>query len=226
MPRAAAALLYSGVTAARSIGDGLDASLKLRRSIAERQRNSARSFSSADRCSPPRAATAPSSSSNVPAAITGHREGAVGAHSQDARGGPPAGARAEGQRASMASRRFWKRAGARGCSTTAWICCWCARWPRRRTRRTSRWPSHTGDARDVADAVEIGGASPWSTGRGATKFPTPAGAHGHAGRLSRPHTRCRGGLRALLRRQAGRAGSIRWCSRWCRRACSRVRASS
>ena len=35
MPHAAAALLYSGVTAARSVGDGLDASLKLRKSIAD-----------------------------------------------------------------------------------------------------------------------------------------------------------------------------------------------
>jgi imidazolonepropionase-like amidohydrolase len=35
MPHAAAALLYSGVTAARSAGDGLDASLKLRKSIAD-----------------------------------------------------------------------------------------------------------------------------------------------------------------------------------------------
>jgi imidazolonepropionase-like amidohydrolase len=35
MPRSAAALLYSGVTAARSAGDGLEASLKLRKSIGE-----------------------------------------------------------------------------------------------------------------------------------------------------------------------------------------------
>jgi imidazolonepropionase-like amidohydrolase/ABC-type multidrug transport system permease subunit len=35
MPHAAAALLYSGVTAARSAGDGLDASLALRKQIAE-----------------------------------------------------------------------------------------------------------------------------------------------------------------------------------------------
>jgi imidazolonepropionase-like amidohydrolase/ABC-type multidrug transport system permease subunit len=35
MPRSAAALLYSGVTATRSVGDGLDASLKLRKSIAD-----------------------------------------------------------------------------------------------------------------------------------------------------------------------------------------------
>ena len=34
MPRAAAALLYSGVTTARSVGDGLDASLKLRGELA------------------------------------------------------------------------------------------------------------------------------------------------------------------------------------------------
>ncbi|MEO8369948.1 MAG: amidohydrolase family protein [Candidatus Solibacter sp.] len=35
MPRSAAALLYSGVTAARSAGDGLDGSLKLRREVAD-----------------------------------------------------------------------------------------------------------------------------------------------------------------------------------------------
>ena len=35
MQHSAAALLYSGVTAARSVGDGLDASLKLRKSIAD-----------------------------------------------------------------------------------------------------------------------------------------------------------------------------------------------
>ena len=35
MPHSAAALLYSGVTAARSVGDGLDASLKLRKSVAD-----------------------------------------------------------------------------------------------------------------------------------------------------------------------------------------------
>jgi imidazolonepropionase-like amidohydrolase/ABC-type multidrug transport system permease subunit len=35
MQRSAAALLYSGVTAARSVGDGLDASLKLRKSLAD-----------------------------------------------------------------------------------------------------------------------------------------------------------------------------------------------
>jgi imidazolonepropionase-like amidohydrolase len=34
MPHSAAALLYSGVTAARSVGDGLDASLRLRKSVA------------------------------------------------------------------------------------------------------------------------------------------------------------------------------------------------
>ena len=34
MPRAAAALLYSGVTAARSVGDGLDASAQAAQDIA------------------------------------------------------------------------------------------------------------------------------------------------------------------------------------------------
>jgi imidazolonepropionase-like amidohydrolase/ABC-type multidrug transport system permease subunit len=44
MPRSAAALLYSGVTAARSVGDGLDASLKLRKSIADGARLGAQLF--------------------------------------------------------------------------------------------------------------------------------------------------------------------------------------
>ena len=69
------------------------------------------------------------------------REGAVGAHSQDAGRSAQAGARTEGRAAWTASRRFSKRAGARACSSTAWICCWSAPWPRRRTRRICRWPS-------------------------------------------------------------------------------------
>jgi imidazolonepropionase-like amidohydrolase/ABC-type multidrug transport system permease subunit len=44
MPRADAALLYSGVTAARSVGDGLDASLTLRREIASGSRLGAELF--------------------------------------------------------------------------------------------------------------------------------------------------------------------------------------
>ena len=44
MPRAAAALLYSGVTAARSTGDGLDASLKLRGEIASGSKLGAQLF--------------------------------------------------------------------------------------------------------------------------------------------------------------------------------------
>ncbi|HWC98839.1 MAG TPA: amidohydrolase family protein [Candidatus Sulfopaludibacter sp.] len=44
MPRAAAALLYSGVTAARSVGDGLDASLALRAKIANGSRLGAQLF--------------------------------------------------------------------------------------------------------------------------------------------------------------------------------------
>ena len=44
MPRSAAALLYSGVTAARSVGDGLDASLKLRKSLADGARLGAQLF--------------------------------------------------------------------------------------------------------------------------------------------------------------------------------------
>jgi imidazolonepropionase-like amidohydrolase/ABC-type multidrug transport system permease subunit len=44
MPRSAAALLYSGVTAARSVGDGLDASLKLRQSVAYGARLGAQLF--------------------------------------------------------------------------------------------------------------------------------------------------------------------------------------
>ena len=44
MPHSAAALLYSGVTAARSVGDGLDASLKLRKSIADGSKLGAQLF--------------------------------------------------------------------------------------------------------------------------------------------------------------------------------------
>jgi imidazolonepropionase-like amidohydrolase len=44
MPHSAAALLYSGVTAARSVGDGLDASLELRKSIADGARLGAQLF--------------------------------------------------------------------------------------------------------------------------------------------------------------------------------------
>ena len=44
MPRAAAALLYSGVTAARSVGDGLDASLELRAKVANGARLGAQLF--------------------------------------------------------------------------------------------------------------------------------------------------------------------------------------
>ncbi len=44
MPRSAAALLYSGVTAARSVGDGLDASLKLRGQINSGSKLGARIF--------------------------------------------------------------------------------------------------------------------------------------------------------------------------------------
>ncbi|HYW43999.1 MAG TPA: amidohydrolase family protein [Bryobacteraceae bacterium] len=44
MPRAAAALLYSGVTAARSAGDGLDASLALRRQVSDGSKLGAQIF--------------------------------------------------------------------------------------------------------------------------------------------------------------------------------------
>ena len=44
MARDAAALLYSGVTAARSTGDGLDSSLKLRRLIAKGNKLGAQLF--------------------------------------------------------------------------------------------------------------------------------------------------------------------------------------
>jgi imidazolonepropionase-like amidohydrolase/ABC-type multidrug transport system permease subunit len=44
MPRAAAALLYSGVTAARSVGDYLDASLQLRKQIADGDKLGAQLF--------------------------------------------------------------------------------------------------------------------------------------------------------------------------------------
>src|SRR5260370_35175524 len=44
MAGAAAAVLYSGVTAARSVGDGVDASLKLRKSVADAAKLGAQLF--------------------------------------------------------------------------------------------------------------------------------------------------------------------------------------
>ncbi len=79
MPRADAALLYSGVTAARSVGDGLDASLQLRAKIANGARLGAQLFV----CGPMFTAEGGHGTEftrHVPDAMRGKREGATGAH--------------------------------------------------------------------------------------------------------------------------------------------------
>ncbi len=108
--RDAAALLYSGVTAARSTGDGLDASLKLRGRSPTAAKLGARAISSAGRCSRPRAATAPSSR-----AIRSRRRCATQAEAQLVRARRRRAdearqqvRRSEEGRASTASRRFSK----------------------------------------------------------------------------------------------------------------------
>ena len=64
---------------------------------------------------------------------------------------------------------------------------------------------HTGDARDVADAVDDRQPLPSSTAPGATKFPTPcSSAWPSAGVYLDPTLARRRSLRALLRRQARR----------------------
>ena len=73
---------------------------------------------------------------------------------------------------------------------------------------------HTGDARDVADAVEIGSSSV-EHGSMRDEIPgPPVGAHGEGRRLSRPDARRGRGLCALLTAVSPICSIIRWCSRW------------
>ena len=204
MPRAAAALLYSGVTAARSVGDGLDASLKLRRSIADGAKLGAQLFV----CGPMFTAEGGHGTEFIAAPAgshAGHREGAVGAHPQDARGGPQAGARAEGQAGVDGIKAILEAGWGDGMLYDRLDLLLVRAVAEEAHAQHLPLAIHTGDARDVADAVEIG-APAWSTARGATKFPTALLERmATGGRLSRPHARRGGGLRAVLRRQAGRA---------------------
>ena len=209
MPRAAAALLYSGVTAARSVGDGLDASLKLREPIAEGAKLGAQLFV----CGPMFTAEGGHGTEFVQQLPRRDSQDTVKAqlraHSQDAGGSPPAGARAQGRAASTASRRFSKRAGATGMLYDRLDLLLVRAVSEEAHAQHLPLAIHTGDARDVADAVEIGAAS-----RG-TRFVArrdprpPAGTHGARGRLSRPDAR-RGAkpTRIFFGGEAGRAGQF------------------
>ncbi len=91
MPHAAAALLYSGVTAARSTGDGLDASLKARAEIGSAAKLGAQLFI----CGPMFTAEGGHGTEfirNVPEAIRPDRCRANCPHAENARGSAPAGA--------------------------------------------------------------------------------------------------------------------------------------
>ena len=211
MPRAAAALLYSGVTAARSMGDGLDSSLKLRGQIAD----GSKLGRAALRLRPHvhhRGRARHGVHAVRPGGDAGQREGATGAHSQDGRRSAQAGARSESRAAWTASRRFWKRDWATACSTTAWTCCCFARWPRKRTRRICRWrctpamPAMSPTRWTLAPVR-------WSTDRGATTSPTPC------------CKRWRGTVSIWTRprrwpkptRNTSAARPTRWIIRWCSR---------
>ena len=109
MPRAAEALLYSGVTAARSVGDGLDGSLKLRGSI-----NAGSRLGGRERPADPVRQRARHGVRATPARRhPGKREGAVGAHAEDAGGGSPPGARAESRRRGLHQEHSRSRLGRR-----------------------------------------------------------------------------------------------------------------
>ena len=55
-----------------------------------------------------------------------------------------------------ASRPSWKPDGATACSSTAWTCCWSRSVAEEAHAQNLPLAVHTGDARDVTDAVDIG----------------------------------------------------------------------
>ena len=194
MPHSAAALLYSGVTAARSVGDGLDASLKLRKSIADGAKLGAQLFV----CGPMFTAEGGHGTEfveHLPAAIKDTvkaqlvrtpktpEEARKQVRELKAKGVDGIKAILE---AGWGEGMLYDRLDlllVRAVSEEA---------------HAQHLPlaTHTGDARDVADAVEIG-----SSQRGARILARrdprpPAGAHGDGGRLSRPDARRGRSLRA------------------------------
>ncbi len=217
MPHSAAALLYSGVTAARSVGDGLDASLKLRKSVADGAKLGAQLFV----CGPMFTAEGGHGTEfvqHLPGRDQGFREGAVGAHAEDARGGAQTGARAEVQRGRRHQGDPRSRLGRGNALRPAGS----AAGPRR-VRGSARAAPAAGDPhRRRARCCRCGGDRQHQCGTrivARRDSRSPAGAHGEGGRLSRPDARGGRGVRAVLRRQGRCARIIRWCSRWCRRGC-------
>ena len=72
---------------------------------------------------------------------------------------------------------------------------------------------HTGDARDVTDAVEIG-AAPWSTAPGATRFPTAVLERmAQRGVYLDPTLAVAEAYAQLFRGKRRRRSTTRWCSR-------------
>ena len=157
MPHSAAALLYSGVTGARSVGDALDASLKLRNSIRKGEKLGAQLYT----CGPMFTAEGGHGTEyiqNLPPAIKESVKGQL----------------ARTPKTPEEARKQVRDLKARGvdCVKTILEAGWGDGMLFDRLdlligravaeeARAQRLPvaTHTGDARDVADAVEIGAAS-------------------------------------------------------------------
>ena len=113
----------------------------------------------------------------------------------------------------MASRPFSKRAGATACSTTAWTCCIARSVAEEAHAQNLPLATHTGDARDVTDAVEIG-----STSRRARlvarRIPDSVLERmARQGVYLDPTLAVGEAYSAVLRRQKPMRWQVRWCSR-------------
>ena len=169
MQRSASALLYSGVTAARSVGDGLDASIKLRKSLADGARLGSQLFI----CGPMFTAEGGHGTEFVGAPAgrhQGHRQSAVGAYSQNARGSPQAGPRTQSPRSRWHQGDPRSRLGRRHALRPSGPAPGARRCPKRRTRSTCRWPP-TPATPATSPMPWRSAAVAWSTAPGATKSP-------------------------------------------------------
>src|SRR5471030_64690 len=215
MPRSAAALLYSGVTAARSVGDGLDASLKLRGQINSGSKLGAQIFA----CGPMFTAENVHGTefvAHLPAAI----EESVKAQMVRTPKTPEDARRQvrELKAAGVDCIKGILEAGwGDGMLLTGWTCCWCGRLRRKRTPSTCRWPS-TRATRAMWRTRWRLARHRWSTAPGAMKFPTGCWiAWRSRASISTPRWRW-----PRPTRNSSRARPMRWAIRWCSRRCRRA----
>ena len=137
MARSASALLYSGVTAASSVGDGLDDSLKLREPIASGRKLGAELFI----CGPMFTAEGGHGTEyieHLPAAIKDTVKAQLVRTPKT-----PEEAREQVRelktRGVDGIKAILESGWGDGKFYTAWTCSWCAPCPKRRARRTCRW---------------------------------------------------------------------------------------